>query len=357
VAFPFKLPNRYACEGPTFDGGQGKVYVCRDKYLDRRVALKVMTAVSDAAEIRKELAAIQGVRSKHVAQVYDLVGQDHGGNFGLVQEYVPGPNVNDYMKNSTDISQDYLRLIYQIACGISDIHKSGMIHRDIKPSNIRLDAEHVAKILDFGLASSIGPDAETTFARGTHCFLAPELYDTPPIKLTPAVDTFAFGVTARVIAEGGAMHAAFRQTPPRSMPFPSFSTCSMNLSKEVVAVLDSTLQDNPSNRPVMSEVQKVLASRLLYGKHRAVVAYGTMHELSVPNKSICLKTNIGTVTIKYDGICFAIESLTGDVFINNSRAQVGGTLPDSCVITLGASYLGSARVFVPFNVSHPGVVL
>jgi eukaryotic-like serine/threonine-protein kinase len=356
VTFPFKLPTRYVYEGLTLDGGQGAVYVCRDLYLDRKVAIKVMKGVSDAAEIGKELAAIQGVRSRHVAQIYDLVRPEHGTKVGLVQEYVPGPNVKNYPKG-TDISQGYLLLLYQIACGISDIHESGKIHRDIKPSNIKLDAENVVKILDFGLASDAGPEIETNDARGTPCYIAPELYVTPPIRYTPAVDTFAFGVTARVIAEDGAIPHAFRQTPPYASPLPSFSTSPVKLSTEVVAILDMTLESNPKKRPAMKQIRDVLARRLLYGRHKAVVTYGAMHELSIPGKSISLKAGIESITIRYDGLIFAIESLSGDIYINNASARVGETLPASCVITLGAPPLGPSRTFVPFNVSHPGVVL
>jgi serine/threonine protein kinase len=356
VAFPFKLPKRYVYEGPTLNGGQAAVYVCRDQYLDRRVAIKVMTGVSDATEMVKELAAIQSVRSRHVAQLYDIVKAEHSGKVGLVQEYVPGPNVKDYAKD-TDVGRSYLLLLYQIACGLSDIHNSGKIHRDIKPSNIKLDAENVVKILDFGLASDAGPDVETHDARGTPCYIAPELYATPPIKYTAAVDTFAFGVTARVIAESGAMLPAFRQTPPYTSRFPSFSTSPIPIPTEVAAILDLTLDSNPGKRPTMSQVRDVLARRLLYGKHKAVVTYGAAHELSVPGKSFHLNAGIGDITIRYDGLSFTIESVSGDVYINNRRAQVGETLPSSCVITLGDPSLGASRTFVPFNVSHPGVVL
>lgn len=356
MAFPFKLPTRYVYDGLTLDGGQGAVYVCRDLYLDRKVAIKVMKGVSDATELGKEMAAIQGVRSRHVAQIYDLVKSEHGGRVGLVQEYVPGPNVKDYAKKA-DINQDYLRLLYQIAYGISDIHQSGKIHRDIKPSNIKLDAENIVKILDFGLASDAGPDVETNDARGTPCYIAPELYVTPPIKYTAAVDTFAFGVTARVIAESGAILSAFRQTPPYAQPFPSFGTSPVKLTAEVVTILDLTLETDPNKRPAMTKVREVLERRLLYGKHRAVVTYGATHELAIPGKSISLQTGMGAITIRYDGLRFTIESLSGNVYINNAIAQIGKTLPGSCVITLGAPPLGASRIFVPFNVSHPGVVL
>jgi hypothetical protein len=129
------------------------------------------------------------------------------------------------------------------------------------------------------------------------------------------------------------------------------------MPSEVVSALDSTLSVNPKKRLAMPQVRDVLATRLLYGKHRAIVTYGTMHELSTPGKSINLKTDTGGVTIRYTGLQFVIESVSGDAYINNAAAQIGHSLPDSCVITLGPPYHGAARTFVPFNVSHPGVVL
>src|SRR5882724_2309472 len=183
MPFPFKLPTRYSYEGPTLEGGQGTVYVCRDQYLDRKVAIKVMTGTSDAAEIKKELSAIQAVWSRHVAQIYDLVSSQNGKAFGLVEEYVPGPNVSEYAA-SGEIKADYLKILYQLASGISDIHESGRIHRDIKPSNIKLDSEHVIKILDFGLTANAISDAVTVDARGTPCYIAPEFYATSPVRYT-----------------------------------------------------------------------------------------------------------------------------------------------------------------------------
>ena len=100
MAFPFKLPPRYVYEGPTLSGGQGDVYVCRDTYLNRKVAIKVLVDSGDTVALRKELSAIQSVRSRHVAQLYDTVRPPKGAGIGLVQEFVPGPTVNDYQSGS-----------------------------------------------------------------------------------------------------------------------------------------------------------------------------------------------------------------------------------------------------------------
>jgi len=354
---PFKLPPRYTHSGKKFEGGQGSVYVCKDTYLERLVAIKVIEDSSGTAHILKELAAIQQIKSRHVVQIYDIVRSVKGDALGIVQEFVPGPHVSSHFKAEMGLD-DFIKILYQIACGISDIHQSGIVHRDIKPANIKLDAEGIAKLLDFGLSVESRKAPVTHAARGTACFLAPEMYGTLPIKYTTAVDTFAFGVTARTIAEGGAILPAFRQTPPFGNPLPSFANCKLGIPPDVVNILDGTLVSDPKKRPEMTVVRDRLARRILYGKHRAVVSSsGQIHELSDPGKSIFLKAGTDQIRIKYDGLQFTVESLAGDVFLNNTSTNIGSVLPDSCVITLGGPALKWNRTFAPFNVSHPGVVL
>lgn len=357
MALPFKLPSRYTHDGKKFEGGQGSVYVCRDTYLERDVAIKVIEDSSGTSLILNELAAIQKIKSRHVAQIYDVVKSANGHALGIIQEYVPGKHVTSYFKPDLGLGE-YIKVLYQIACGISDIHSSGIVHRDIKPGNIKLDAEQIVKVLDFGLSADAGKAPVTTAARGTACFLAPEMYAPLPLSYTSAVDTFAFGVTARTLAEGGAILPAFKQTPPYGYAFPSFSTCKLGLPSEIAQILDQTLDAEPKKRPEMKSVRDMLERHLLYGKHRAVVVYsGQTHELSVPGKGIVLKSANDQITIKYDGLRFSVDSLAGDVYLNNTQTYIGCLLPDSCVITLGHPALRWGRTFAPFNVSHPGVVL
>jgi hypothetical protein len=84
---------------------------------------------------------------------------------------------------------------------------------------------------------------------------------------------------------------------------------------------------------------------------------GAHHDLSKVGKTIGLKAGNDSIVIKYDGLRFIAETVTGDVYINGNRAASGAILPDCCVVILGDPSLGAARTFLPFNVSHPGVVL
>jgi serine/threonine protein kinase len=95
----------------------------------------VILNATDELRLRAN-TAIQAIRSRHVAHLYDVV-ESKKGVIGLVQEFVPGSDVGAWAanKDGADGSEHCLIVLYQIACGLSDIHASGKIHCDIKPRN------------------------------------------------------------------------------------------------------------------------------------------------------------------------------------------------------------------------------
>ncbi|HEY9135678.1 MAG TPA: serine/threonine-protein kinase [Pseudomonadales bacterium] len=354
---PRDLPSRYVYLGETHAGGQAEVHICNDSYLDRKVAIKFYSSGADRDEFLQEVKSLTEISSLHVAELYDLV-PNPSGLPGIVQEFVSG-SVLDGFSATTPSLDAYLRVIYQIACGISDLHGREIVHRDIKPHNMRFDSEGVVKILDFGLSVNLSPSAETVVSRGTFGFRAPEFYHTAPVAITYAMDVYAFGATAWFLAEGG-LPDVLREIPPMSSGLPPlFSTLHPEFAGSVSEILDQCLQSDPSNRPRMEDVRDVLEQFLLRGQHRAEMVSGaTRHVLNNPGEVVRLRSiGLGEIVVLYDGFRFIVESVSGLVFVNNMPAYVGQELPGSCVLTLGGAEAGYNRQFVPFNVSHPEVVI
>lgn len=350
-----KLPERYKPIGPLLKGGMSSVHQCMDSVLERKVAIKLVSPTTDSRRMRDEISALLKLRSKHVVQVYDVLALP-GNQLAIVQEFVEGTGL-DGKQSPLRTAAAFYQQLWQIASGIADIHSAGLIHRDIKPDNMRRDGEGVIKIFDFGLARSEGTDAKTKGFVGTRGFAAPELY-TPSGGFTQAVDTYAFGICALYFT-AGRLPPDLIATPPVPRGRSYFSAMPLGISPEVVAVMDACLAVDPGDRPSMLDVRDALARRLLAGKHQALVAFDDKQiYLNSSTPSVKFKVDgLGEVEVRYNRLAFILQSMTGEIFINNKRLATGTVLPGSCVIAFGAPERRAARKYVTVDVSHPEVVL
>jgi serine/threonine protein kinase len=134
----------YEIIGPIGAGGMGVVYKARDTRVDRVVALKTYQQRFEE-RFNREARAIAGLNHPHICQLYD-VGPDY-----LIMEYVEGKPVAGPLEIS-----EALRLAGQIADALDAAHTRGIVHRDLKPGNILVTRSGDIKLLDFGLAKTIG---------------------------------------------------------------------------------------------------------------------------------------------------------------------------------------------------------
>jgi eukaryotic-like serine/threonine-protein kinase len=353
---PFALPARYVPLGERREGGQAFVYIYEDSFLQRKVAVKVMKDVADLDGLQKELSIVQGIRSRYIAELYELVHAKRSSMVALIQEFVPGESLNEWSKSTG--AETILQALYQLAAGLGDIHRHKKIHRDIKPENLRFDDEGVLKILDFGLGQA-AEGAFTINSRGTLFYLAPEMYAAPPIKVTQAVDTYAFGVVAAFLLNGGSLPAALRARPSSlAANNDVFEKAKIALPPEVRALLSETLCSDPAKRPTMLTVFSAIKRRLLFGKHRAFVSYtGQEWLINIPGQVVNLTSTYGAASVSYDGLGFTVVNVVGEVYINNLAATSGTALPSSCVLTFGDAIRGRDRAYVTIDLSHPEVAV
>jgi serine/threonine protein kinase len=349
---PMKIANRYEPTGATSAGGMGEIIECVDTHLQRRVIIKRLQVGVEERRLLDEQKALAKLRSKHVVQLYDIVQLTDRGKpeKAIVLEYIEGKNLEIA---SFKADRSYLNVLWQIACGLKDIHEAGVIHRDIKPNNIRIDKEGVVKILDFGLARS-HEDAKTRSVIGTPVFMAPELWTDRTISFDHSIDVYAFGATALALL-GNSPPKELALRPPQPVSLAALSPSLPGLQADVAALIHRCLEADPTSRPAMIDVQSRLARHLQQNEHRAlVVMNGQAHHLDRKNRRIALNAGaVGSMVIEYDGFDFNVSSASGAVYLNNSVATAGSVVPGCCVITFGT---GSNRRFVTFDVSNPEVM-
>ena len=90
---------------------------------------------------------------------------------------------------------EVVRLGITLLKGIALLHRLDIVHRDIKPANIHLGQDGTLRILDLGVALSLGERkaGDPVSQAGTPSYMAPELLaDAPP---APGFDLYAAGVT------------------------------------------------------------------------------------------------------------------------------------------------------------------
>ncbi len=162
---------RFQVESLLSEGSLGPVYLARDLTLDRPIALLVVPrAIALRPGFREPfLTAIKAAAGLHhpsIAELYEIA--EHDGEFYLSAEYVPGLNLDNYLRRSAARRQaikldEAIFLIEQAADALAYAHAVGVAHGDIKlerlyvnrlPHPVRRGEPPLrAKITGFGLAA------------------------------------------------------------------------------------------------------------------------------------------------------------------------------------------------------------
>ncbi len=198
------------------EGGMGEVYLAEDTALGRRVALKLIRrGVGGETIIRRfqhERRVLAGLNHPHIARLYGGAVTFDGRPY-LVMEFVEGERLDHYCNRHLLPVAARLALFRKVCSAVAYAHQNLVIHRDLKPGNILVTADGEPKLLDFGIAKLLDPDATqqaeatlTMFAALTPGYASPEqlLGD----AITTASDTYSLGVVLYELLTGQRPHAA-----------------------------------------------------------------------------------------------------------------------------------------------------
>ena len=168
---------------PIGVGGMAAVIRAHDKQLDRAVALKILppamsTDVESLRRFQNEARAAARLDHENIARVF-FCGEDQGLHF-IAFEFVEGENLRVILDRRGRLPvAEAIKYMLQVAAGLAHASSRGVVHRDIKPSNIVITPTGRAKLVDMGLARSMGPNLDGSLTQsgvtlGTFDYISPE---------------------------------------------------------------------------------------------------------------------------------------------------------------------------------------
>jgi serine/threonine protein kinase len=180
-------------------GATSRVYLARDPFADREVAIKVMHKDPANPHTKQRFdrvflneASLAGkLTHPNIIEIYDA---DVQSDFSyLVMEYVEGRTLDPYCDVADLLPLErVVEIAFKCGLALDFANRCGIIHRDIKPANILLGNNGDIKITDFGVA--LHHDAEHTQLQGvgSPLYMSPE--QAQDLALTHQSDIYSMGV-------------------------------------------------------------------------------------------------------------------------------------------------------------------
>jgi dienelactone hydrolase len=173
------IAGKYRIVEEIGQGGMGIVYKAEDLKLKRFVALKFLPPhLMNSPELKErflvEAQAAAALSHPNICVIYEVGESDE--HPYIAMEFVEGETLRDKIRKGVLRADQALDIAIQIASGLGEAHRKGIIHRDVKSANIMVTGKGQAKIMDFGLAKLRGGSSltksQTTL--GTVAYMSPE---------------------------------------------------------------------------------------------------------------------------------------------------------------------------------------
>jgi len=200
--------DRYAPLQQLGSGASGTVYLCRDRLLGIKVAIKILHRLNSEQlmQFQQEARVIAKMDHHSIVRLLDF-GPTINGTPYMVLEYFRGKSLEETLATQTLTLRQLVKVFSRIAQGLSHAHEHSILHRDLKPSNVLLSITSPnnpdVKIIDFGLSRLETAEQQSSTLAGTPQFMSPDV-----------LQGLTYDATSEVYALGCMMYYALTGYPP-----------------------------------------------------------------------------------------------------------------------------------------------
>ena len=241
------------------EGATSEVFLCRDEFRGRDVAVKRVraAAIGDPMDGRyyerffaAEAALVGQLQHPNVVQIFDAVAEP-GGSY-LVMEYVRGVTLRRFCRADRLLPLDVIVEIgFKCAMALGYVFRQGLIHRDVKPANILAVIEDGAiidvKVSDFGSVLNLGADTTQIFRVGSLAYMSPEQLDGGTLDCR--ADMYSLGAVLYHLITGRPPFDAQGQAAMMHQIYSATPAAPSGLRAGVGAALDAVLTRALAKRP------------------------------------------------------------------------------------------------------------
>ncbi|XP_045699418.1 mitogen-activated protein kinase kinase kinase 7 isoform X2 [Phyllostomus hastatus] len=332
--------------------------VCKAKWREKDVAIKQIESESERKAFIVELRQLSRVNHPNIVKLYGACLNP----VCLVMEYAEGGSLYNVLHGAEPLpyytAAHAMSWCLQCSQGVAYLHSmqpKALIHRDLKPPNLLLVAGGtVLKICDFGTACDI--QTHMTNNKGSAAWMAPEVFEGS--NYSEKCDVFSWGIILwEVITRrkpfdeiGGPafriMWAVHNGTRPPLIK---------NLPKPIESLMTRCWSKDPSQRPSMEEIVKIMTHLMRYfpgadeplqypcqysdeGQSNSATSTGSFMDIASTNTSNKSDTNMEQVPSTND----TIKRLESKLLKNQAKQQ-----SESGRLSLGASRGSSVESLPP----------
>ncbi|MGH9030030.1 MAG: protein kinase domain-containing protein, partial [Acidimicrobiales bacterium] len=234
----------YDVSGRLGAGSTGTVWLATQRSLGRQVALKELAPdlLGDPAareRLRAEARLLARLDHPNCVQVYAYMESETSAAISM--EYVPGASLRVLLRNGPLTVEQSLGVLEGALGGLAYAHSNGVVHGDLKPENILVSPEGVSKLVDFGLAASVGQRREPS--TGSPAYASPEALAGGPLDARS--DLYSAGLVLLELLTGRALLGGGAAIPE--------VLAEASLPEPVTELLASALDGDPDRRPASAD--------------------------------------------------------------------------------------------------------